>query len=100
MQTAPSNLSFFGFALGDCIVEVESELTKYLRVVHRTALELATQNCFGAEIGGFWLLPDQIQQLRRLSEYYPTTEAPLVARAIEAYLEAQLQAIYPICIQP
>jgi hypothetical protein len=91
-------LSFFGFALGDCVVEVQSELTKYLRVVHRTALELAQQNCFGAEIGGFWLLPDQIQQLRRLSEYYSTTEAPLVARAIEAYLGAQLQGIYPITL--
>jgi hypothetical protein len=91
-----SNVSFFGFALGECVVEVDSQLTKYLRAIHRTALELATHNRFGAEIGGFWLLPEQIQQLRRLPEYYPAIEAPLVARAIEAYLKAQLQSIYPI----
>lgn len=93
-RSTESDVSFLGFALSDCLVEVEDHLTKYLRVVHRTALELATQNCFGADVGGFWLLPEQIEQPRKLSHYYPAGEAPLVARTIEAYLQAQLQDFY------
>jgi hypothetical protein len=85
-----SEVTFLGFALSECTVQVDSEAAKYLRVVHRTALELATQNRFGIEIGGFWLTTEQIAQLRSLSEYYPLNEAPLVARAIEAYLDGQL----------
>lgn len=85
-----SEVVFLGFALDECIVHVDSQSAKYLRVVHRTALELATQNRFGIEIGGFWLTTEQIAQLRSLSEYYPLNEAPLVARAIEAYLDGQL----------
>lgn len=93
-RATESDVSFLGFALSDCLVEVDNNLTKYLRAVHRTALELATQNCFGSDVGGFWLLPEQIEQLRRLSEYYPAAEAPLVARTVEAYLQAQLQGFY------
>ena len=85
-----SDVVFLGFALNECTVEVPSELVKYLRVIHRTALELAIQNTFGVDIGGFWLTRGQINQLRSLSEYYPPDEAPLVAEAITAYLEAQL----------
>ena len=85
-----SEVTFIGFALSECTVQVNAESAKYLRVVHRTALELATQNRFGVEIGGFWLTTEQIAQLRSLSEYYPPNEAPLVARAIEAYLKGQL----------
>lgn len=78
-----------GFALGDCVVEVDRRAAKYLRAVHRTALELATLNRFGAEIGGFWLMQDQLTQLRQLSGCYPPDEAPHVARAVEAYVRAQ-----------
>jgi hypothetical protein len=81
---------FLGFALNECNVEVSFDAARYLRVVHRTALELAIQNAFGVEIGGFWLTAEQISQLRSLSEYYPPGEAQLVAKAIEAYLTAQL----------
>ena len=88
-----SEVVFLGFALNDCTVEVESQSAKYLRVVHRTALELAIHNRFGWEIGGFWLTKEQIVQLRGLSEYYPLNEAPFVAQAIEAYLHAQLEGI-------
>ncbi len=63
---------------------------KYLRVVHRIALELALQNRFGADIGGYWLLVDQIEQLRKLPLYYSGEEATLVRNAIEAYLGAQM----------
>ena len=90
-------LEFVAFALGDCIVDVEQKSAKYLRPVHRTALELAIHNRFGAEIGGFWLMPDQIDQLKKLPEYYPINEAPFVARAVEAYLGAQLPELYSIC---
>jgi len=72
-------------------VEVEQRAAKYLRAVHRTALELAVHNRFGADIGGFWMMVPHIDQLRQLPHYYPVDEAPFVARAVEAYLRAQLQ---------
>ena len=83
-----SEVEFVAFALGDCVVDVEQKSAKYLRPVHRTALELAIHNRFGAEIGGFWLMPDQIDQLKKLPEYYPINEAPFVARAVEARIAA------------
>lgn len=82
-----------GFALGNCVVEISPPLEKYLRVVHRTALELAVQNQFGVEVGGFWLMGDQIVQLRRLPEYYAGEEATNVSLAVEAYLAAQMKGI-------
>jgi hypothetical protein len=86
-----SELVFLGFALTECTVNVDSHSVKYLRAVHRTALELAIHNRFGVEIGGFWLTMDQIAQLRALADYYPPNEAAFVAQAIEAYLAAQLE---------
>jgi len=88
---AESEVEFLGFALSDCTVNLDEATAKYLRVVHGTALELAVHNQFGAEIGGFWLLLPQINQLRRLAEYYSPAEAPLVEFAIEAYLAAQIR---------
>jgi hypothetical protein len=90
-QAPQSEVEFLGFALSDCTVNLNDAAAKYLRAVHRTALELAVQNQFGAEVGGFWLLADQIAQLRKLPQYYSTGEAPLVRCAIEAYLAAQLE---------
>ncbi|HLN98234.1 MAG TPA: hypothetical protein VK208_07205, partial [Pyrinomonadaceae bacterium] len=66
-----SDVSFLGFALSDCVVELDKQAAKYLRAVHRTALELAIHNRFGIEIGGFWLMPEQLAQLRKLPECYP-----------------------------
>jgi hypothetical protein len=83
-------VDFVGFALSECVVETDPPAAKYLRAVHRTALELALPNYFGAEIGGFWLLADQLAQLRRLPEFYPVHEAPLVKQVVEAYIRAQL----------
>ena len=77
------------FALTDCVVHIESHSAKYLRAVHRTALELALPNLFGSEIGGFWLKPAQIDQLRKLPDCYPANEINFVRRAVEAYLSAQ-----------
>jgi len=88
-----SEVEFVGFALSDCTVNLNEASAKYLRVVHGTALELAVHNQFGADIGGFWLLSAQINQLRRLSEYYSPDEAPLVGFAIEAYLAAQIRGV-------
>src|ERR1043165_9096509 len=88
-----NEVEFVGFALTDCTVNIDEASAKYLRVVHGTALELAVHNQFGADIGGFWLLSDQISQLRRLSEYYSPDEAPLVEFAIEAYLAAQIRGL-------
>lgn len=82
-------VSLLGFALTDCVVEIDRAAAKYLRAVHRTALELATPNCFGAEIGGFWLMEEQLNQLRKLPDFYPLPEAEMVARAVDAYLLAQ-----------
>jgi len=92
MKAIPENeVEFVGFALGDCTVDIDPSSAKYLRVVHGTALELAVYNQFGADIGGFWLLSPQIDQLRRLPEYYSPDEAPVVQFAIEAYLAAQIR---------
>jgi len=95
-QLAQSEVEFLGFALNDCTVTINETSAKYLRAVHRTALELAVQNQFGTDVGGFWLMADQIAQLRRLPEYYATAEAPLVRSAIEAYLVAQLDGCYEL----
>lgn len=92
-MTIPSEqkeFEFLGFALSDCTVNLTSEAARYLRLVHRTALELAVQNRFGLEVGGYWLLADQIEQLRKLPSYYSSEEAESVSNAIEAYLAAQL----------
>lgn len=86
-------LELIAFSLSDCVVDVEEESAKYLRAVHRTALELAVHNRFGADVGGFWLMSDQIGQLRKLPEYYAANEAPLVARVVEAYLRAQVPRV-------
>ncbi|HEV8369815.1 MAG TPA: hypothetical protein VGQ39_17800 [Pyrinomonadaceae bacterium] len=91
IQSGQSDVVFLGFALGDCTVRVNNPAVKYLRVVHRIALELAVPNQFGADVGGFWLLADQIEQLRKLPSYYSTSEASLVRAAVEAYLAAQLE---------
>ena len=92
-----TDVMFVGFALHDCVVEVEQKLVKYLRPIHRIALELSVPNRFGSEIGGFWLTPEQIDELRKFANHYPATEAPFVACAIEAYLRAQLQEVYSVC---
>jgi len=84
-----SELNLCAFALGDCTIHIESQSAKYLRAVHRTAVELAVPNLFGVEIGGFWLKADQINQLRSLPDCYPANEIEFVRRAIDAYLLAQ-----------
>ena len=89
-----SDLSFVAFALSACLVETDSRAAKYLRAVHRTALELAVPNCFGVNVGGFWLMKEQIAQLRALPDHYPRIEAPCAARAVNAYLRAQLRELY------
>lgn len=61
---------FVGFALSDCLIQTDPQTEKYLKRVIRTAFELAVYNRFGAEIGGFWLMTEQIEQLRNLPEYY------------------------------
>lgn len=89
LQNNLSDLNLCAFALADCVVHVESESAKYLRAVHRTALELAIPNLFGVEIGGFWLRPEQVDQLRKLPDCYPANEFSFVRQAVEAYLLAQ-----------
>ena len=93
LSAADSEVEFLGFALNECTVELDPNSAKYLRLVHGTALELAVHNQFGADIGGFWLLSSQINQLRRLPEYYPPNEARFVEFAIEAYLAAQIRGL-------
>ena len=94
MVTLESDVTFFGFAVSDCVVRTDPKTERYLRRVIRTALELSIYNRFGAEVGGFWLMAEQIAQLRKLPEYYAPQEAPLVANAVELYLRAQLQGLY------
>ncbi len=93
-ENLKTDVTFFGFALHECVVEVDQNSAKYLRPIHRSALELSVHNRFGSEIGGFWLTPELIDQLRKLANYYPVNEAPFVASAIEAYLRAQLHELY------
>lgn len=94
LQNNVSNVKLCAFALTDCIVHIESQSAKYLRAVHRTALELAVPNLFGSELGGFWLKPDQIEQLRKLPDCYPPNVSALVSSAVESYLNAQLVDLY------
>jgi hypothetical protein len=91
--SSESEVIFLGFALSDCVVEIDKEAAKYLRAVHRTALELAIPNRFGIEVGGFWLMPEQLAQLRKLPECYPLNESWSVRRAVNAYLLAQSQEL-------
>ena len=94
LQNNVSDVRLCAFALTDCIVRIEVPSAKYLRAVHRTALELAVPNLYGSEIGGFWLKPDQIEQLRRLPDCYPANEIEFVRLAVEAYLLAQTEELY------
>ena len=87
-------LKLCAFALTDCTIRIESGSAKYLRAVHRTALELAVPNLYGSEIGGFWFKSDQVEQLRRLPDCYPATEIEFVKLAVEAYLLAQTENLY------
>jgi hypothetical protein len=89
LESNAADVSLFAFALTDCVVEIESQSAKYLRAVHRTALELAVPNLFGPHIGGYWLTPTQLEQLRLLPECYPSNESRLVRHAVESYLSAQ-----------
>jgi hypothetical protein len=93
VQNNVSNVKLCAFALTDCIVHIESQSAKYLRAVHRTALELAVPNLFGSELGGFWLKSDQIDQLRKLPDCYPANEVEFVRRAVDAYLQAQIDEL-------
>ena len=93
LQSNLANVKLCAFALTDCVVHIESQSAKYLRAVHRTALELAVPNLFGAELGGFWLKPDQVDQLRTLPDCYPANEIDFVRRAVEAYLLAQTEEL-------
>jgi hypothetical protein len=88
-----SDITVCAFALTDCTIEIESHSAKYLRAVHRTALELAVPNLFGSEIGGFWFKQPQIDQLRKLPDCYPANENTFVTRAVEVYLLAQTEAL-------
>lgn len=88
-----ADITLCAFALTDCTIEIESQSAKYLRAVHRTALELAVPNLFGSELGGFWLKQPQVDQLRKLPECYPANEVIFVKRAVEAYLHAQTEGL-------
>jgi hypothetical protein len=76
------------------VVEIDKQAAKYLRAVHRTALELAIPNRFGIEVGGFWLMPEQLEQLRKLPECYPANESAWVSRAVKAYMLAQTKEFH------
>lgn len=93
LQSSTSDVTLCAFALADCVVQVDSHIAKYLRAVHRTALELAVPNLFGLEIGGYWLTSAQINQLQKLPDCYPANEFHLVTRAVESYLLAQTERI-------
>ena len=90
-----SDVMLCAFALADCVVQVDSQIAKYLRAVHRTALELAIPNLFGLEIGGYWLTSAQINQLRKLPDCYPSNEINFVRRAVDSYLLAQTEGLEP-----
>jgi hypothetical protein len=94
ISSSESDVIFLGFALSDCVVEIDKQAARYLRAVHRTALELAIPNRFGIELGGFWLMPEQLAQLRKLSECYPGNEDALVRRAVNAYVLAQTKEFH------
>ena len=93
LESNIADVKLCAFALTDCVVYIESRSAKYLRAVHRTALELAVPNLFGEAIGGFWLKRDQVDQLRKLPDCYPANEIDFVRRAVAAYLLAQTEQL-------
>lgn len=93
LRSNASDVRLCAFALSDCTVHVDSQIAKYLRAVHRTALELAVPNLFGLEIGGYWLTSAQINQLRKLPDCYPSNEINFVRCAVESYLLAQTEGL-------
>ena len=93
-RNAKLETEFAGFALGECLIKADPPVERYLQRVIRTALELSVYNRFGSEVGGFWLMTEQIEQLRKLPEYYSPAEAAFVANAVEIYLRAQLTGFY------
>jgi hypothetical protein len=93
LKSNASDVMLCAFALADCVVHVDAQIAKYLRAVHRTALELAVPNLFGLEVGGYWLTTAQINQLRKLPECYTSNEIDLVRRAVESYLLAQTEGL-------
>lgn len=99
LRSNVADVSLCAFALTDCIVEIESHSAKYLRAVHRTALELAVPNLFGPHIGGYWLTPTQLEQLRMLAECYPSSESKFVRHAVESYLSAQIDDLRLVGIE-
>ena len=94
MTPEESDVTFLGFALSECLIKADPQSEKYLQRVIRTALELSVYNRFGSEVGGFWLMTEQIEQLRKLPEYYAPAEAVFVANAVELFLQAQLKVFY------
>lgn len=97
LNSTSAQLNLCAFALTDCVIHIESQSAKYLRAVHRTALELAVPNLFGLEIGGYWLKPDQVEQLRKLPDCYPANEISFARQAVEVYLLAQTEGLE--CLQ-
>lgn len=93
LNSTASDVMLCAFALADCVVHVDSQIAKYLRAVHRTALELAIPNLFGLEVGGYWLTSAQINQLRKLPDCYPSNEINFVRRAVDSYLLAQTEGL-------
>jgi hypothetical protein len=93
LNSNASDVMLCAFALADCVVHVDAQIAKYLRAVHRTALELAVPNLFGLEVGGYWLTTAQINQLRKLPECYTSNEVDLVRCAVESYLLAQTEGL-------
>jgi hypothetical protein len=100
LQSNVADVSLCAFALTDCVVEIESRSARYLRAVHRTALELAVPNLFGPHIGGYWLTPTQLEQLRMLPECYPSSESKFVRHAVESYLLAQTDQLQRLRVIP
>jgi hypothetical protein len=78
--------------LEDIEIHCSEELAPYIEPIHRAAVGMAQPEAFGIE--GRWLFQDQIDQLRVLYLFYDATEAPLIKRAVEAYLKAQLKGFY------
>ena len=93
LNSNASDVMLCAFALADCVVHVDAQIAKYLRAVHRTALELAIPNLFGLEVGGYWLTAEQVNQLRKLPDCYPANEINFVRRAVESYLLAQTEML-------
>lgn len=94
-KASESNLRFYAVRLSgpdQLRIGFNERLAPYINQVYKAARGMARSAAFGQ--GGAWIFQEEIDSLRRLYQFYPADEQPLVKEAVEVYLKAQLKGFY------